>query len=54
METEHSPLIVIVVSSSQAIVDVNPSALHHNDTSNLVLFTELLIDENYVIWSHSM
>ncbi|XP_038895765.1 uncharacterized protein LOC120083929 [Benincasa hispida] len=31
-----------------------PYALHHSDTSNLVLVSELLTDDNYVSWSRSM
>lgn len=32
----------------------SPYYLHHSDTSNLVLVSELLTDENYVTWSRSM
>lgn len=32
----------------------NPYYLHHSDTSNLVLVSELLTDDNYVTWSRSM
>ncbi|MDV3193949.1 MAG: hypothetical protein Q8835_02705, partial [Sweet potato little leaf phytoplasma] len=32
----------------------SPYYLHHNDTLNLVLVSELLTDENYLTWSRSM
>lgn len=32
----------------------SPYFLHHSDTSNLVLVSELLTDENYITWSRSM
>lgn len=32
----------------------SPYFLHHSDTTNLVLVSELLTDENYVSWSRSM
>ncbi|XP_038880436.1 uncharacterized protein LOC120072090 [Benincasa hispida] len=31
-----------------------PYALHHSDTSNLILVSELLTNDNYVSWSKSM
>ncbi|XP_008457013.1 uncharacterized protein LOC103496792 [Cucumis melo] len=32
----------------------SPYILNHSDTSNLILVTELVTDNNYVIWSRSM
>ena len=52
--TNNPPNTSCNTQHEQYALSNKPYTLHHSDTSNLVLVTEPLTDDNYVTWSYSI